>query len=185
MMPPMARPTLEAMMEAGFTLVIDCSDPDRLSRFWAAALGYEAAPPPALVGNVRLLVHRRPDTVPAMVGEQAESARPDHLADRRGVLLDQLSNLIGVRVLDRGNGSIGVVVGDSVLVDGGTTRQLQAIGLPNGGLGVGYVGTAAAIDPGSGQLAALADLTDNGIPGIRGQLDQLVDNLVATRLSTS
>ena len=46
MMPPMAKPTLEAMMTAGFTLVIDCSDPDRLSRFWAAALGYEEAPPP-------------------------------------------------------------------------------------------------------------------------------------------
>jgi hypothetical protein len=28
-------------------LVIDCADPDRLARFWAAALGYELAPPPA------------------------------------------------------------------------------------------------------------------------------------------
>ena len=46
MMRPMARPTLEATMAAGFTLVIDCSDPDRLSRFWEAALGYVAAPPP-------------------------------------------------------------------------------------------------------------------------------------------
>jgi hypothetical protein len=33
-------------MAAGFTLVIDCADPDRLSRFWAEALGYVAAPPP-------------------------------------------------------------------------------------------------------------------------------------------
>jgi hypothetical protein len=30
-----------------FQLVIDCADPDRLARFWAAALGYELAPPPA------------------------------------------------------------------------------------------------------------------------------------------
>lgn len=30
-----------------FQLVIDCADPDRLSRFWAAALGYEREPPPA------------------------------------------------------------------------------------------------------------------------------------------
>jgi hypothetical protein len=30
-----------------FQLVIDCADPDRLARFWAAALGYEPAPPPA------------------------------------------------------------------------------------------------------------------------------------------
>ena len=30
-----------------FQLVIDCADPDRLARFWAAALGYDLAPPPA------------------------------------------------------------------------------------------------------------------------------------------
>jgi hypothetical protein len=34
------------MMAAGFTLVIDCADPDRLARFWAAALGYVIEPPP-------------------------------------------------------------------------------------------------------------------------------------------
>ncbi len=34
-------------MAAGFMLVIDCADPDRLSRFWAAALGYVIEPPPA------------------------------------------------------------------------------------------------------------------------------------------
>jgi hypothetical protein len=30
-----------------FQLVIDCADADRMARFWAAALGYELAPPPA------------------------------------------------------------------------------------------------------------------------------------------
>jgi catechol 2,3-dioxygenase-like lactoylglutathione lyase family enzyme len=30
-----------------FQLVIDCADPDRLAHFWAAALGYELAPPPS------------------------------------------------------------------------------------------------------------------------------------------
>jgi hypothetical protein len=34
-------------MPVRFQLVIDCADPDRLARFWAAALGYEVAPPPA------------------------------------------------------------------------------------------------------------------------------------------
>jgi len=35
------------MMAADFQLVIDCTDPDRLARFWAAALGYVLEPPPA------------------------------------------------------------------------------------------------------------------------------------------
>src|SRR5215475_12990995 len=34
-------------MPVRFQLVIDCADPDRLARFWASALGYELAPPPA------------------------------------------------------------------------------------------------------------------------------------------
>jgi Glyoxalase-like domain len=34
-------------MPVRYQLVMDCADPDRLARFWAAALGYELAPPPA------------------------------------------------------------------------------------------------------------------------------------------
>jgi hypothetical protein len=34
-------------MPVRYQLVIDCADPDRLAHFWAAALGYEPAPPPA------------------------------------------------------------------------------------------------------------------------------------------
>ena len=33
-------------MAVNFQLVMDCTDPDRLSRFWAAALRYELEPPP-------------------------------------------------------------------------------------------------------------------------------------------
>ena len=33
-------------MTAKFQLVIDCADPVRMTRFWAAALGHEVAPPP-------------------------------------------------------------------------------------------------------------------------------------------
>ena len=34
-------------MAASFMLVIDCADPNRLSRFWVAALGYMIEPPQA------------------------------------------------------------------------------------------------------------------------------------------
>jgi hypothetical protein len=37
----------ERPMAVRFQLVINCADPDRLARFWAAALGYELEPPPA------------------------------------------------------------------------------------------------------------------------------------------
>ena len=34
-------------MAVRFQLTVDCTDPDRLARFWAEALGYVPAPPPA------------------------------------------------------------------------------------------------------------------------------------------
>lgn len=33
-------------MSTRIQLVIDCADPDLLTRFWAAALGYQVPPPP-------------------------------------------------------------------------------------------------------------------------------------------
>ncbi len=33
-------------MTAQFQIVVDCTDPDRLARFWAEALGYTVQPPP-------------------------------------------------------------------------------------------------------------------------------------------
>ena len=35
------------LVAVSFQLVIDCTDPERLCRFWAAALGYKLEPPPA------------------------------------------------------------------------------------------------------------------------------------------
>jgi hypothetical protein len=37
----------ETPVAVRYQLVINCADPERLARFWAAALGYELAPPPA------------------------------------------------------------------------------------------------------------------------------------------
>src|SRR5215212_4728761 len=33
-------------MAMSFQVTFDCADPDRLARFWAAALGYQLQPPP-------------------------------------------------------------------------------------------------------------------------------------------
>ena len=46
-------------MAASFMLVIDCADPNRLSRFWVAALGYVIEPPrrPGHLGRI-LAWHR-------------------------------------------------------------------------------------------------------------------------------
>ena len=61
-----------------FQLVIDCADPDRLARFWAAALGYDLAPPPA--GFPTWNDYYRDLGIP----EEDLSAGADRISDPRG-----------------------------------------------------------------------------------------------------
>ncbi len=102
---------------------------------------------------------------------------PD-IADQRGQLLDELSTLVQVRVLDRSDGSVGVIAGDTLLVDGKFAQQLEVRPLVGGGIGVGAIGSSRLIDPVGGALAGLTALGQQAIPSIRSELDRLVAGLV-------
>jgi flagellar hook-associated protein 1 FlgK len=103
---------------------------------------------------------------------------PD-LQDRRDVLVDQLSSLVGVRVLDRDDGTIGLAAGDTILVDGGSFQTLSVNLLAGGGFSLITVG-GGTMDPKSGSLRALCELTTTTLPGIQRQLDSLAQALVTT-----
>jgi flagellar hook-associated protein 1 FlgK len=102
---------------------------------------------------------------------------PD-LEDRRGQLLDELATLIQVRVIERPDNTVGVIAGDTLLVDGKFAQQLEVRTLVGGGIGVGAVGSPRLIDPVGGALAGLTALGQQAIPSIRGELDRLVSGLV-------
>ncbi len=99
------------------------------------------------------------------------------LMDQRDMLVDQLSQFMDVRVMSRSDGSIGVVAGDTVLVDGAQAGTLAATPV-GAGWGIIPAGGGGVIDPGSGSLKALTELTQTQIPGLRGQLDQVASALV-------
>ncbi len=104
--------------------------------------------------------------------------RAPDLEDQRDILIDKLSSLMAVRVLHRDNGTVGVVAGDTLLVDGGVSQRLEVQGLPAGGYGVALAGSPIAIAPGSGELKALSDLTARSLPAVRAQLDALAAGFV-------
>jgi flagellar hook-associated protein 1 len=104
---------------------------------------------------------------------------PD-LVDARGVLLDELSGLVGIRVLDRPDGSVGVVAGDVLLVDGAYRQTLEARLLVGGGIGAGVVGSTRLMVPGGGALRALGELGTDGVRSVRVELDRLAADLVAS-----
>lgn len=101
---------------------------------------------------------------------------PD-LMDQRDSLVDELSTKINVRVLDRGDGTVGVIAGDTLLVDGarGTNIAVTTVG---SGYGIVPAGGGPPIDPQSGSIKALTELTQTKVPGVRAKLDQLANALV-------
>jgi flagellar hook-associated protein 1 FlgK len=110
------------------------------------------------------------------------SGGPNHsapdLEDRRDLMIDQLSSLIAVRVTARDDGSISIAAGNTVLVDGGTSRALE-VRMPAGGpVAIGLLGDIAEIDPVSGRLDAELDLVNTRIPAVQAQLDGMAASLV-------
>jgi flagellar hook-associated protein 1 FlgK len=101
---------------------------------------------------------------------------PD-LMDQRDMLVDQVSQLMNVRVLERADGTIGLSAGDTMLVDGGQAATL-AVGSVGSGWGIVPAAGGAAIDPQSGSLKALLDLVDTRVPAVSQKLDQLASALV-------
>ncbi len=108
-------------------------------------------------------------------GGPTQSA-PD-LADQRDLVIDRLSELIDVRVLERADGTLGVLAGSTLLVDGPHVQQLEVRTLAGGGIGVG-VQSGADVDPRSGRLQGLVEFTNNEVPSFRSQLDSFVAAVV-------
>jgi flagellar hook-associated protein 1 len=106
----------------------------------------------------------------------ASGSSPD-LQDARDLIVDQLSSMTGVTVVRHDDGSIGVLAGDTLLVDGGAAQEL-AVRSSGTGYGVGLASGTALMDPRGGSLGALCDLTSDTLPGLRRQLDTMVAGLV-------
>lgn len=101
---------------------------------------------------------------------------PD-LEDQRDRLLDELSGLVAVRVIPRDDNTVGVALGDQLVVDGGQSRPIE-VRTGAGTYGVAVIGAAGTFSPGSGSLRALIDFANTTLSDVRGKLDQLAAALV-------
>jgi flagellar hook-associated protein 1 FlgK len=102
---------------------------------------------------------------------------PD-VKDKRDQLLDRLSSLAGVRVLERTDGTIGVAAGDALLVDGGQAAKLEVRDEAGGRVSVSVAGGAGPISLKSGSLQALVELSQTTLPAVRDKLNALVKGIV-------
>ncbi|HEX3929021.1 MAG TPA: flagellar hook-associated protein FlgK [Gemmatimonadales bacterium] len=113
-----------------------------------------------------------------IVAQRAGGHDAPDLETQRGVLLDQLSTLGDTRVLDRTDGSVGVVFGDTMLVDSGTAQQFSA-SASGSGMVATVVGDTRTVQISSGSLAGLENIMTTAIPDVRAGLNQLSAALVS------
>jgi flagellar hook-associated protein 1 len=102
---------------------------------------------------------------------------PD-LEDKRDLLIDKLSQLVDIQVVDHPNHSVTVVAGGALLVDAGQHNDLEVQSLATGGLGVATASSHAPINITSGTLKGLSDLSTSTLPAIQKQLDQFAASVV-------
>ncbi|HEY3934494.1 MAG TPA: flagellar hook-associated protein FlgK [Gemmatimonadales bacterium] len=132
------------------------------------------------VGTINSITSQLATLNQQIVADGGPSDQAAALQDKRGVLLDQLAGMADVRVLDRSDGSVGVLLGDTLVVDGGVSQQLEARTAPDGTLGVGVVGDTKFVDVSTGSLAGFSDVLNTAVPQVRSSLDSLVSAMVTS-----
>jgi flagellar hook-associated protein 1 len=103
------------------------------------------------------------------------------LRDRRDLALDQLSQLVDIRVDEQASGAVNVFVGGEYLVFDGATQHIRVdegteSGLPAGGLRLSQ--SDAPLRATSGELAGLLAARDEIFAGFLSELDAFARSLI-------
>jgi flagellar hook-associated protein 1 len=102
------------------------------------------------------------------------------LTDQRSEDLTQLSNLININVVQQADGSVSVYTGGNYLVFGSQLQQVKAVQSSVNGTVVNnieFVGTNAALDPTSGNLAGLISSRDQIVGGFLDNLNSFANTI--------
>ena len=132
------------------------------------------------VGTVNSLAQQLADLNRQIAAAESGGKTAPDLDDARDTVLDQLSQLAPVRTVTREQGSIGVYLGDTMIVDGGTTRALSLTTNADGTIGVWAADSPRPVDLASGKLEAEVSLVSTDLPAITKQLDDLAQALVTS-----
>jgi flagellar hook-associated protein 1 FlgK len=124
-----------------------------------------------------------------IVGAESSGNSANDLRDLRDLKLDELSKLAGARALQQPDGSVSVLIGNSLLVDGATAvsvslqletpNPLPATPLTDLPVRIQLGNPPDRLFPLAGELKALATVVNSEIPGVRTRLDAMASQLVS------
>jgi flagellar hook-associated protein 1 len=136
----------------------------------------------AAVGDINALTKQIGDLNRQIVAAEVNGHVAGDLRDARDQMIDQLSKLGPIQVVDRADGSNSVILGTTTIVDGIDSKPLVA---RNTGTAEnprwGIFESGRATDPvriDRGEIGEMIGLLNNDLPSIRRQLDTLAEALV-------
>ncbi len=135
------------------------------------------------VDQVNLLLGKVAEFNSQIVAASSRGGEPNDLIDQRGQILDELSNLTRFDLNTRTDGSVDVSIEGRALVTRGHVNELRVVEEEdlNGQVRqtVQFGGrNPIIIDFQSGQMAGRANMTNEVIPKIRRQLDELAKSII-------
>lgn len=123
-----------------------------------------------------------------IVGGESSGNTANDLRDMRDLKLDELSKVAGTRVVPQPNGSVSVLIGNSMLVEGDTATPLSvqlevpnplpATPLTDVPVRIRLGNSVDRLAPLGGELSAMVDVLNKEIPGARGRLDAMAAQVV-------
>jgi flagellar hook-associated protein 1 FlgK len=111
-----------------------------------------------------------------VAGESDGHTAPD-LRDARDMLLDQMSAIVPTQIVERGDGSVAVYVGNMTVADGSHSRTLT---VDDSGGAIRLKIDGSTVSSTGGSLGAMMDALTTDIPAQKTQLDTLTQQIVST-----
>lgn len=131
-----------------------------------------------LVAKTNQLASSVADLNAQIISAEANGTPANDLRDARAQQVSELSELIDVSAIERGTGSLDILVGGRLLVSGARASSL-AVGKTAGGTTQVLVnGTTTRVEPREGRIAALLRTEQQGLPGYQSRVDQLARSLI-------
>lgn len=130
----------------------------------------------AAVGEINGLAEQIADVNREILTAETGGQAANGLRDQRDLLVDEMAKLGSVRVIERSNGSIGVVLENVMVVDGANSKPVVAAGEPPI---VSVGGTTLSFSSGSSQIGEMLNLINTDIPAVQADLDELAAGLIA------
>lgn len=144
----------------------------------------------SMVDDVNQMANQVADLNSRIVQTEAGYGNAGDLADERDKLVDKLATMVGVRAIPQGDGSVTVLVGNSTLVDGGTSRPLRiavvppvpapATPTPDIPVRLSLGNSTDPLIPNSGEMRAMLDIVNKDLPALRSRLDTLASSIVTS-----